>query len=93
MGQKLIVGSNPTRSAIHPQHSSLITGAARKAAEQAGLRAPIRHRRYIKAVSFSQYGRYLGPGLWPSEHRFGLPVNREEQGIIAISGPKQGRAA
>ena len=40
--QKRIVGSNPTRSATDPQHQSLVTGQPRVAAEQAGLRQPIR---------------------------------------------------
>ena len=43
IGQKPIVGSNPTRSAKHPQHLSPIAGTHGKGAEQASLRQPIRH--------------------------------------------------
>ena len=66
-----------------------MTGAWRKRAGKAGLRRPIRQRRHNRAVSFAPSGRRLRPSLWPYEHRFGLPVNRVEQGIFANLSAKQ----
>lgn len=71
------VGSNPTLSATHPQHSSLLSVAYRKAPEQAGLHAPNRNRRILPSVSSALMSGFCQRRLWRLLHRFGLP---DEQG-------------
>ena len=78
--QKRIVGSNPTRSANDPQHKSLASETCGKPAEQGGLRWLNRNGRILLAVSSAISGGICAARLWPTLHRFGLPVKQGRTG-------------
>lgn len=78
--QKRIEGSNPSRSAINPQHPSQLSGAARNAAELAALTLAIRNRRPERAGLQAPFRLLRLPCLCPFHNRCGFPVFRAEQG-------------
>ena len=82
--------SNPTRSATHPQHYSLLAGGLCKGAEQAGLRDRSRHWLFNSPRSLPISGWLCRRRLCAVRHRFGFPAIQGRTGKNANLRPKTG---
>ena len=90
-GRKLTVGSNPTLSAKHPQHLSLLPGTFGEVPEQAGFRVSNRIGGSFQAVSSAISGGICAGRLWRDQHRCGLPDKQVRTGKFVNLMPKTGR--